>query len=205
MVDESEPSSKPVSENQKKNIFFDFISELHLGKLFLGFLIRDGKGLRDGWFGFLLLAVLVAYIGYEHGTHSSDDVIRTQNSTIANLSSIAQKDTLEIQKSNQKSIDRDAEIQKLTAERDKAQIEAENAKNAVASWMVLAQSLNTNTPLTERIDTLTRWVAMNTESLTNVFGSLKKSTNNFSLRVRLKKEIGGDFAKSDGQINAQNT
>ncbi len=26
-----------------------------------------------------------------------------------------------------------------------------------------------------------------------------------ALRVRLKKEIGGDFAKSDGQINAQNT
>jgi hypothetical protein len=79
--------------------------------------------------------------------------------------------------------ERDTRISELIQERDKAQIESQNDKNALASWIILAKSSNTNTPLTERLDILTGWVEANTKSLTNALSSIGPSMPEFELYV----------------------
>lgn len=178
---EIQPEEKPVNPN--KAFFWRFIEELHFGKLFRDFLISEKKGLREGWAVILIAASITAYFGYEHGTHSSDDTVKTLNSTISNQASVIQQNASLVQSLTQKVQDKDAEVQKLTTERDKAQVESQIAKNAVAAWMAVAQSCNTNTPLTERLDILTTWVAKNTDSLTNILGVTASSDNTFAITI----------------------
>jgi len=90
---------------------------------------------------------------------------------------------LEVQKLNEKNHEKDNSILQLIQERDKAQIESQNDKNALASWIVLAKSSNTNTPLTERLDFLAGWVEANTRSLTNALSGLNLERPEFDLYV----------------------
>ncbi len=47
-------------------------------------------------------------------------------------------------------------ILQLTQERDKAQLEAKTDRDSLAAWMILANSQNTNTPLTVRMDLISQ-------------------------------------------------
>jgi hypothetical protein len=67
-------------------------------------------------------------------------------------------------------------MSELVRERDKAQLESQNDKNAIAAWIMLAKSANTNTPLTERLDSLTG-------SLTNLLSGLSAQNSALSIKI----------------------
>ena len=182
MGNESENQPTQPAPSPNKKFIQDLIGE-KIPKSFHNFLINEKKGLREGWFVYLVNDLITAYLGYEHGTHSSDENIKTLNTTIGNLSYVIQSNSISVLTLNQRLREKEDENQKLTTERDKAQVETEIAKNAVASWMAVAQSCNTNTPLTERLDILTSWVAKNTDSLTNMLGVSADNGNTFTLMI----------------------
>lgn len=109
---------------------------------------------------------------------NNSDNERRQKTTIANLASSIQVNNGTVQMLNLKLEEKNADIQKLTSERNSAQNEALVQRHAVASWQLLAQSGNTNTPLTERLDSLIVGLTKNTESITNVYEAVINTTKN---------------------------
>jgi hypothetical protein len=139
-------------ENRNKNVFVKLMESNELTKLMLEYFYKEGKGLRDGWFAALILVAVALYLGNEHGAKSKDEEIMRQTTTIEELTSEASIDSSAYRSLNQKWQDEQSELTKLNADYGKEQTEAENAKNVLASWILLAES--TNAPLTTRLDVL---------------------------------------------------
>lgn len=99
--------------------------------------------------------------------------------------------------------EKEGQISGLIQERDKAQLESQNDKNALAAWIMLAKSENTNTPLTERLDLLAQGVEENTKSLTNVFGASISLTPKFDVSINGEKIPNGSLPYS--VINLKNS
>jgi hypothetical protein len=145
-----------------------------------GFLFDDAKkGLRKRCLQLLPIILIPSGIAYEWAKHSDDDTSKTQIATIAgltsanaNLSSVIQTNSITVQNQSQKIQDLQFQLSNMIADRNKEQVLADSAQNALASWIMLAKSSNTNTPLTERLDMLTKWVERNVDLLTNsTYGS----------------------------------
>jgi hypothetical protein len=92
--------------------------------------------------------------------------------------------------------DKQAHVSELIQERDKAQLSAQDAQNALASWIMLAKSGNTNTPLTERLDSLTEGLEENTKSLTNMLGASVSIIPKFDVSINGQKIPNSSFPYS---------
>lgn len=225
MNTESGKKTEPISVKKGKwqklelawDSVFEFFSLTKFGNHLKGEIL-DIKNKAPILFASMLLVIcFLAWKGCEKDSHisrletenkelkkTSDENIKTLNMAIGNLSSVIQSNSTSVQTLSRQLQEKEAENQRLIAERDKAQEEAEIAKNAVAGWMAVAQSCNTNTPLTERLDILTKWVAKNTESLTNVFDETLNKSNLLSVfesdRPTFKLIINGSKMVTNGSI-----
>jgi hypothetical protein len=198
MDDESgkRPEHKPIKKGNWQKLelawdsLFEFFSLTKFGNTLKGEILKIKNQAPILTCSMLLAICFLAWRGCDKDSHISklefvnresarlsDDTIKSQNITIGNLSSVIQSNSASVQTLNQQLRDKESENQKLFAEKNKAEEEAEIANNAVASWQLLAKSGNTNTPLTERLDSLIKGVAKNTESLSQAFGGSVNTSN----------------------------
>ena len=177
-IEPTKPPEEPATPpNPSKKPLSDFIDGSHVLKFLRNTWIDEKNGLKKGWLGTLITAVIIGYLTYQYGKGSSDGTIKLLNTTNANLSSAIQSNLTSALTLNGQLREKDSEIQKIIGEKNKAEINENIAKSAAATWQLLAQSGNTNTPLTERLDSLINGVAKNTESLSSAFGGSIISSN----------------------------
>lgn len=139
---------------------------------------------------FLLCALLIWIIVlFTKGHYRNEDVSRLESDKIFLQQSLStnlqttENYRLELQKSFGKVTEKDIELSRLIMERDKQQLEAQGAKNALAQWMILAQSGNTNTPLTERMDLLTKSLTENEQAFSKAVSDLMAEEPSFTVSV----------------------
>jgi len=174
-----EPEDKPPE--QKLSPWKQFLEDLSwditfvraFGNLFLGILYEEGKGVKSGWFAFIIFTVIAFWGGCHYSERNIDE----------KLSGITNYFGGELSKSESRITSLKDELDDAKRDRDKYQTDFLNAQNALAPWMELANSQFSNAPISKRLTLLFNQAEENTELLTNAIENLNAEKATIGLSV----------------------
>jgi len=172
------------------------------------------------WISFIIIVGLIfGYFGYSLSTLLNEKSVKEFAETISKLSASIQADSVSNEELSRQVQEKNHQIEMLDQEKNKSEIEAENAKNATAELRMLVQNIDTNNPLATNMKILISKIdqnltvsgsASNFEALIeserpqfSIFINKILITNNSLISLKKSRKIQIDI-KNDSKITAEN-